>query len=205
MSSQQDNMERPDNLKQLALAYNALGVGVVALIFVAFYWGLYAQLEAREVAVYSKELSLTDFLSNHDSIVLTNHQTKKRLEEQKGRLAELVQRIPNTPHESNFLEQLASVAAAAKVDIRDFNPGNTIQQGKHSQLEIYIDGSASYEGICRFLDGLAKLPRLCQIASFEVTSPGKGATDYRIEAKLRIFFAPSMASNTNLSGVSYVR
>lgn len=204
MSQNQDNMERPDNLNQVALAINAAGVGIIAVIFVAFYWGLYAQLESREVEVFSKEFALTEFLDRQDELIRSNLETKKRLDEQKGRLAELVQRIPNTPHESNFLEQLANVAASSDVDIRDFNPGNTIQQGKHSQLEIYIVGSASYEGICRFLDGLAKLPRLCQIASFEVTSPSGGSSDYKIEAKLRIFFAPTMASNAKQIGVSHV-
>lgn len=204
MNSDQDNMQRPDNLKQIALSINVAGACVIVIIFAGFYLGLYAHLESREVALFSKELVLTNFLAKQSELITSNYDAKERLKEQKGRLTELVQRIPNTPHEANFLEQLASVAAESNVDLRDFNPGNTIQQGKHSQLEIYVVGNASYEGICKFLDGLAKLPRLCQIASFEITSPSKGAVDYKIEAKLRIFFAPTMASIALPSEVKHV-
>jgi hypothetical protein len=102
-----------------------------------------------------------------------------------------VKQMPTTPQESEFLAELTRLARESKLKITDFKPSEVAGGEAHAAVEIALRTEATYEGLCRFLDGLSSLPRLCHVKRLSLKAPDAAQTTYPVDMTLQIFFLSS--------------
>ena len=123
-------------------------------------------------------------------IQLRQREAEKQLVHSEATFARVISRIPETPRESEFLAQITELARSSQLRIQRYHPREPVNEGTHTALEVQLDAIADYSGICRFLDGLRTLARLCRVTRLNVHAIGTEGTDLSIEMTLRIYFAP---------------
>lgn len=200
------NLTVKNTLNQVRVGLHLLGMVGLCMIGSLFYYGVHIPLENGGEQLIANKLSLEKFLETEDRIRRENREANELLSDRKKYLDDLLQRIPNKANEDTFLAQLSKIARQSGVAIKNFSPGNPVMMQRHARLDIDISANASYEGICHFLNGVAKMPRLCQITSFDVDSSLSPTNQYQFRAKLRIFYAPTgLISVNNPEGDSDAR
>ena len=199
-------MTEKHTLNQVRIGLHFMGMIGLCVIGSLFYYGVHVPLENGGEQLVTSKLSLEKFLETEDQIRSDNRETNELLSDRKKYLDELLQRIPSKANEDTFLAQLSKIARESGVVIKNFSPGNPVMMQRHARLDIDISANASYEGICHFLNCVAKMPRLCQITSFDVDSSLSPTNQYQFRAKLRIFYAPTgLISVNNPEGGSDAR
>lgn len=185
-----DDSRHHDELTQYHWGLHAAGLVLCGLILGGAYAGVLGKLRVMDEGVKADVDNLQAFLDQKDNFHADHRQARSRLAQQEGRLEELLQRIPDAPQESEFLAQLSKLGLAAGMDIRQFSPGDATSLGEHSMLEVELVAESSYPGLCRFLEGLQSLPRLCQVAALDIQVADPSTLRYPVKITLRIFFAP---------------
>jgi Tfp pilus assembly protein PilO len=176
------------------LGLHAAGCAVFVLVLGTFYWQGFSMLAEQDAEQQIVAESLERFIAQRPALVKKHTAAKQLLETQQGRFAELLTNIPNAPQEDNFLRQLAELSAATGLEIRQFTPGATTSLGNFASMQIDVSAQASYESLCRFLEGVVEMPRLCEVTSLQVEAGDPSAARYAVSFSLRIYFAPVAAA-----------
>lgn len=189
-------------LAQLSWGLHAVGGLLCVAIVFGIYFCIFAKIGEQDHRIQGEAESLQVFLSQQSDLKTSNKEIKHQLEERKGRLEELLRRIPNSAQESNFLAQLTKLAQEMKVTVREYNPGSVITLGDYSMLEVDVLAHANYEGLCGLLNGLSSLPRLCQIAELRVQTSETPDGNFPVRMKIRVFFVPESNNHVAINGAT---
>lgn len=147
------------------------------------------QLLSREWSdIHRRSSAAQAYLSTAHRIREHHAEALRQLRQEEVRLELLLARIPTTPQESEFLAELTRLARDARLKISDFKPAETKGADSHAAVEIALKTEASYESLCRFLDGLSSLPRLCHVKRLSLRAPDASQSTYPVDMTLQIFF-----------------
>jgi len=116
-----------------------------------------------------------------------------------ARLQEESRRVPPEPRESEFLKDMLQVAKQTGLDLRDYQPATPVTMGGSRQLPIRLSGAADYRAICRFLDGVSRLPRLTTIEKLEISATPPGAP-YPVAMTVAVYFTDQATPAGNRGG-----
>ncbi len=155
-------------------------------LFVIF---IYRPMQLEHQRIEEQTADCTLILNSADRIRYENIRLNSRLPDVERRLGIMMQRIPNSPRESDFLGQLTRLAERTQLNIRDYRPGVIVRKDTHSELEIKLSSVGSYAGICQFLDEVARIPRLCRVSGLEIRASNTSGEAYLIDMTFRIYFA----------------
>lgn len=175
-----------------------LGALVLSAIVGTSYWLAYRPLSESAGAARQRSAEIAAFIGKRPEIVRRHADVHQQLRDHHSRMEELLNRIPSNPDEASFLAQLSELSNDAGVRIREFDPGVANDSGKYANMEIDIVAEASYEALCRFLDGLTKLPRLSEVTALSLNDVDSTAPAYPIRLTLRVYYAPLSESEENL-------
>lgn len=128
--------------------------------------------------------------SQRDDIQKKHREIEGQVADFEGSFSHAISRLPETPRESEFLAQITHLARTCKLKIQRYHPREPVNEGTHTALEVQLDASADYAGICQFLDGLRTLARLCRVTRLRVHAVDSGAPLLPVEMTLRIYYAP---------------
>jgi Tfp pilus assembly protein PilO len=161
---------------------STLGCAVLAAV------SLMQPARAMSVEVSAECARLDEFLKSASGIRAQARDIRRQIDEAQARSARLAARIPNAPHEADFLGQVTALAHEVELEIHDYRPGLVRLLEKHGEMEVQLSAQGTYSAICRFLRRTEELPRLCRINRLEITAPQTG--DWcQIDLTLVIFFA----------------
>jgi Tfp pilus assembly protein PilO len=138
----------------------------------------------------SKSEALRRFIRGGATLKSEHHALAAREAEVEQRMANSRAKIPERPSESEFLAQLTNLASASGLSIRDYAPGATTRLPEHHAVEVEVSAEGDHAGLCRFLDGLPRLARLCRVTGLDVEAPKHDASKYPIRLRIEIFFQP---------------
>ncbi len=165
------------------------GLGAVILLTMVFGGYLFmlrplarqqhqAEIEAEQVV---RSLSRSaQIVKGHETIV---HQ----LAELQRRANEVKRRIPDQPHEAEFLNDVARLAQQHSIQIRDFRRLNADAGNEYSQVTINLAIEGTYGGLCRFFESLAGMPRVMAIQRLELKAIGE-QTVYPVNLTIVLYF-----------------
>lgn len=191
---------------KLRLFVHGIGVLITVSILSVSYFLFLTSSESREAVWTSSIDADRALIAQRDEIRSARELAECELFAMSQRLDELTALIPHTPDESRFLAELAELAGHTGLVIRNFRPGPPEEAGSPDhpaaaarangaaessplqRIRVNLSGAGSYEGICRFLDGLQALPRLTHVSRLDVI-PEAGSQLYPVELELSIFFA----------------
>jgi Tfp pilus assembly protein PilO len=177
-----------ENLRWLGRLLHLGGAGVTGLLLLAVVVALFRPTD-QELARCDATLAELDALLAESPKVARQHgQVRGKLDRLRAQKSLLRKRITDGPREDEFLRQVSSAAEAARLQLREYRPGAAEQHGSYGSMTIHLDGEGTYASICRFLDELARLARLCKVQHVQVASSNQSTT-YPVSLVVEIFYA----------------
>ncbi len=97
-----------------------------------------------------------------------------------GKLDSLKAILPEEKDVADLLRRIQTLAAQSNLTIRHFRPRAITAKELHAEWPIEIEVEGAYHSVGLFLDRVAKLPRIINVGSIEMTGapprPGSAAT-----------------------------
>jgi Tfp pilus assembly protein PilO len=173
-------------------------VGLAALLATAgVAWVLVLQpIEQRRMDCDKRIGELEPLLVSSSDVEQHHRELTEQRDEIEQRAAAFRERIPDQPHEAEFLGQIAQLADRVGLLIRDYRPGTSSTCDSYSQLEVLLAGEGTYASICGFLDELGKLSRLTSVARLEITTQHTSDI-YPVTMTLVIYYGAGRDNETN--------
>lgn len=172
------------------LIHSLAAFGLVTLVFVG--WWMYLRpLQAQQRLGEQRMHQLTTRLATADRTRAEQASLLKQLSSARQREASLLARVPDDPSEEEFLAIASSVANETGLTIKDYRPGKTTIGPCCSSLEVQLIGEGSYESVCRFLDGVARLPRHSSVAGLHIDATGN-RDNYLVEIAILLYFGATV-------------
>ncbi len=177
-------------LRGIDLGLHACGLsGAIVIAYVTWMFAIQPmQKQHTELATRIRAERLLQ--SQSDDILARHREIEGQVANFEGSFSHAISRLPETPRESEFLAQITHLARTCQLKIQRYHPREPVNEGTHTALEVQLDASADYAGICQFLDGLRTLARLCRVTRLRVHTGEADATRLPIEMTLRIYYAP---------------
>jgi len=169
---------------------HACGLGVAIVISYATWAFAIQPLQTQHLELASRIRAERLLQSQSDRILARHREIEGQVADFEGSFSHAISRLPETPRESEFLAQITHLARTCQLKIQRYHPREPVNEGTHTALEVQLDASADYAGICQFLDGLRTLARLCRVTRLRVHTGDADATHLPIEMTLRIYYAP---------------
>ncbi|MBC8868839.1 MAG: type 4a pilus biogenesis protein PilO [Planctomycetes bacterium] len=183
------NVDRQPGLNVYRIAVDAAGVfGILAIFALAIGIG-YLPMHRQRDSIEESILTDMDFLAAESEIETRHARLKECLTESENLLADLQARVPDEPNESEFLGQLAKLAEESGVELGEYQPGATHEEGKFGKLEIHFMATGTYDQICRFVHGLDDMPRFFRVSSLEVALEDPQSEVYPLDVELLVYFS----------------
>ena len=179
-------MNRIDDqeLSHLNRCLHGLGLAVTLVIVVAAWLAIYRPLESRREACAKEAQTFTRELQQVDAVRAEHARLKAEFADLK-RLDDLLHtRVPEEPREAEFLAQLSQLAGETGLHIEDYRPGTVTRHEAYSSLRIDLMCAGDYASLCRFLDGLAALPRATTVATLDIDAAEQVSYTARISLDL---------------------
>jgi Tfp pilus assembly protein PilO len=169
------------------IVHGSAAAGLATLLLVAW-WTLIRPLETQQYVASQRLNQLAAKLAAAEDVRSENASLQGQFTAALEREASLQARVPDDPAEAEFLALASDLAARTGVQIKDYRPGKSAAGPSCSSLEVQLIGEGDYEGLCRFLDGIAKLPRHSAIAGLHIDAKG-GKEAYLVEISVLLYFA----------------
>ena len=173
-------------------------VGLATMLATAYVaWLLVlGPIEQRRMDCDNRFGELEPLLASSSEVEQHHRDLTEQRDEIEQRASAFRERIPDQPHEAEFLGQIAQLADRVGLQIRDYRPGTSSTCDSYSQMEVVLAGEGTYASICRFLDELGQLSRLTTVARLEITTQ-KGSDIYPVTMTLVIYFGAGRDNETN--------
>lgn len=174
---------------------NGIMLSATFVVGIVVYFCLFRPLEIELQDVRSLTTNLQCLVEQTSAISRQNHELRDLLVKSEQENSDLLQRIPTAPRESDFLTQICQLADRMHLEVLDYHPGAVHTQENHQEMEVKLSTCGEYEALCRFLQQVDHLPRLCRLTQMEI---GTAADKTRLSSEMsfRIYFAPPAAVNT---------
>lgn len=150
-------------------------------------------LDAEVAALHAQRDEAERLVVRGEAIRAERELLRQRADATKGEIRTVLERIPDTARESDFLAQLTALAGRVGLHVVDFRPGAVNRHPNYSERTIELAARGEYPSICRFLEGLHDLSRLSTTVQMQVDA-ADGAGRYPLKMTLKIYFAPENAA-----------
>ena len=185
-----DSSSIKNQLRALTVMLHLTGaLGFLTLLIVAW-WFLIRPIETQRRIASQRMAEMDTTLVAADEIRTEHSLLSRRLSADRDQVAALKARIPDDPSETEFLALASELAEETGLQIQDYRPDKTIEAPSFSSLEVELICEGDYASICRFLDGISKLPRLSRIKRLHIDA-SKPKADYLVEISVLLYFATS--------------
>ena len=175
-------------LNVLGWSLHAAGLAITVGIVLGVHQLVFLSMRAEGARLEKAIHEASDYLERANQIHQQHADLEAALLTREERVQELNKRVPGQPRESEFLAQLTQLARTSGMSINGYDPGMEEQDGASAAIKVQLKGTASFGGICRFLNGLDQLPRLCRLTDLSVVVSDPHQEIYPVDLTLRIFF-----------------
>ena len=163
----------------------AATIGLVAAAYAVAFLPMDFQLQAAR----SETEGFRQLIQKTSEISQTQQTLASELAASEKQTAELLQRIPIAPRESDFLAQVCQLADRTGMEVADYHPRAIEKRESHQEMEVKLSTRGEYQALCHFLEQVDHLPRLCRLTQLEIGNAPTG-TMLPVEMTFRIYFAP---------------
>lgn len=177
-----------ENLRMLGWLMHGAGAGATLLSLVVVVLALFLPIGGELRRCEADLAELETLMAASPQVRREHQQVKNELVRLRTQKSLLRQRITDGASEDEFLRQVSAAAEISRLQLREYRPGDAERAGEYGSMTIHLDGEGTHASICKFLDELARLPRLCKVQRVQVSSSNQSVT-YPVSLAVEIFFA----------------
>ncbi len=159
-------------LQRIRYGIHALAAAGLVALLLGVWWSWIRPLTSQRAIVTQRIDQLANRQASAEEIRAEHLSLRERLSAVQQREAALLARVPDDPSDEEFLALASRLAKESGLKLQDYRPGKSITGPACSSLELQVIAEGSYVSICRFLDGIAKLPRHSTVAGLHIDATG---------------------------------
>lgn len=138
--------------------------------------------------------NLESELHRNQTLVLQQPAVDARTEELRASIASVEEqllgrriRIPDTPSEHQFSEQLNGLAQTSGLSVDELRPDQYFHSVNMDRMTFRIRLSGEWKGLCEFLQQITTLERLCHVDQCRVSSEPQSPSRLQCDLEVSIF------------------
>lgn len=181
---------RLDRVAKLPPVARGAILGLVAVLIGAGYFFLmYGDARDRHHQLQAKELELQRKLSEVRSIAANLSEFEEEIANLELKLQRVLRQLPNEREIEVLLTDITSLGKKAGVEIKEFRRKDEVNHGFYAEVPIDLDLNGEFHDIAQFFDMLARLRRIVNMGSINVTvgSDTMEATVLRVKGTATTF------------------
>ncbi len=159
-----------DQIAKLPPAARAGIAGVLVVLIAAGYYLMMWQGASQQLTqMRAQELELQRKLSEVRSIAANINEFEEEIANLEWRLQRIVRQLPNEKQIEVLLTDISNAGKSAGVEIKSFKRRAEIVHGFYAEVPIDLTLTGNYHSIARFFDLLARLPRIVNMGSVNIS------------------------------------
>jgi type IV pilus assembly protein PilO len=164
-----------------------LGIVGLGLIGAGAYFLALAPLQTEVAALDAQNASLQRELVQNRAIVAELARFRKELAELESRLALLKEKLPTEKETPPLYRSVHEAAIQAGLAVSLFQPREPRPRDYYSEIPITVTAEGGYHDLGQFLDRVAKLPRVVNLADLKASGLGRTKNSLRAELTLATY------------------
>jgi len=184
-------MARPESsLARLPLlAKFGIGLGLLVLVFVAYFVVFYGDIASSIKAAEGQERQLREDLGEARKLEFAYQKDLQELTDRQQRQRELEKILPATTEYPSFLSSLQSVANVTGVSLSAWTPQGEIPEKFYARVPMKLELAGRYHQIAKFFYGVGQLDRIINMENISIVDPKKEGDEYlvRVDALATAF------------------
>lgn len=169
------------NLWKRQLPRHTAGIAVTLLVVVST-WKATTTLQIRQADLHDELQAVTELVRNSQEIRANHEQLAAAIQSHRNADASRQNDSTIVPNDAQLLAELSKLANSAHLAIKTYSPGQSSTNGMQAQLSA----TASYAGVCRFLDGLSSTRFPCQVTQCSIAAPPQVGGECTLEMTIRV-------------------
>lgn len=166
-------------------AMTVFGIAAVGVLLVPVWF------DAARVEHEAERQKLQRLAAGEEIIREDLEKAETELNELETRLDRAIARVPETANEAEFLAEVVEVFESAGVVLRHYRTGRPVKKDSHHELDVTIEGTCDYPGLCRTLAGLADSPRAGRVVGLSVDLGSRDTVQLDFELTWRLYSRPT--------------
>lgn len=176
------------------LLLHVAGIAAVTLTAGAA-WKVTTVLRTRVLGLQDDLQVVTELVGKDREVRSRHEQLSKEILSLHSAAASRTAAIDNGPNDASLLAELSKLANAVDLSIKSYSPG----QASSLNLEAQISATASYAGVCKFLNALSDTSFLCEVTQCSIAAPPQDGGPCALELTVRVV-RPNQIHSTLAAG-----
>lgn len=167
-------------LRTRQLLIHTAGTVVTALL-IASTWEAMTMLQTTQANLQDELQAVATLVRKGPDIRAKHEQLAATLQSHRKADANRQNDAAMAPNDAQLLAELSKLANSAHLAIKTYSPGQSSTNGMQAQ----ISATASYAGICQYLDGLSSTRFPCQVTQCSIAAPPQDSGECTLEMTIR--------------------
>lgn len=153
------------------LARIGVGVGVVALVFLAYFIVFYGDIEGQIKAAQGQERGLRNDLAEARKNEFAYQKDLAELTDRQHRQRELNKVLPTETEYPSFLSAVQSVANVSGIGLTAWAPQPEVVEKFYARVPMRVSLVGRYHQVAKFFYGVGQLDRIINMENISLTDP----------------------------------
>ncbi len=162
-----DDRTVTQRLRTIRWSLRGAGLLIVGTILTSA-WAGERLLQRHVHRLEESHASAVTLVQNRHHLQQEHQRLQQRLATLQQAYERLLEGVPATASESDFLSKLSELAAATQLTIRDFRPGTVASHDTHAEREIQLRAEGHHDSLCQFLAALQQTQRLNRVSHLRI-------------------------------------
>ena len=153
------------------IARVGVGVGVVALMFLAYFIVFYGDIESEIKAAQGQERGLRNDLAEARKNEFAYQKDLAELTDRQHRQRELNKVLPTETEYPSFLSAVQSVANVSGIGLTAWAPQPEVVEKFYARVPMRVSLVGRYHQVAKFFYGVGQLDRIINMENISLTDP----------------------------------
>ena len=156
--------------------------GLVAVLGAGYFFAVYQAKSEQLSTLRTHELELQRKLTEVRSIAANIAAFEAEIAELEVKLNDALRQLPNEQQLDALLTDISNLGKTAGIEIKSFKRQDELVHDFYAEVPIAIAFEGRYHDIAHFFDLIAKLPRIVNMGSIQMSV----ATETELETRLKV-------------------
>lgn len=166
-----------------------IGLGAVVLVLIGLgaYFLLISPVQTHIAALEAQYASLQNDIAQSRAIVAELDRFRREVVELENRLVVLKEKLPGEKEIPALYRTLSDAAARSGLAVALFQPRPPRARDYYSEIPIVLSGEGGYHQLGEFLERVANVPRVVNVADLKLTGLSKSRFSLRADLTLATY------------------
>jgi len=173
-----------EKLAKLPKSYRtAMLPAIVVLVCAVYVYFLYLPASSNLEGIRDQQLQLQRKLAEVRTVAGNEAAVKDEITALERKLEVALRQLPNSKELPVLLTDITSLGKNAGLEFKAFRPKDEVRRDFYAEVPIDIEFTGDFHDIASFFDEVARLPRIVNVGSLDVSIASEGSLNTVLQVK----------------------